>query len=442
VARSLVTVLVLSLTALVAGVAAPAQAQTLYGHDISWPQCPSAQGGFGLPLPPTSTQFVIIGLTRGLAFTENPCVADQVAWTVRNGKPTHAYAMATFPTASQLTTYGSRGPWQGGTRADRLRNVGYSEARFALQTLARIGWSPPVVWIDVEPRPAQPWPSSTSQERLENRYVIAGLMQGLREAGVGVGLYSYTAGWQAITDGWRLPGVPVWATAGRLDYPTEAQDRCVQPSFSGGPVRISQWYDDTRDYDLTCGSYGFSSFGASAFHLANRLGGPTDVSFHYGDATGKAYIGDWNGDRVDTPAVRNGSTFRIRQSNTVGLADVTLAYGRVGDEILVADWDGNGTDTLTVRRGNTYYIKNDLSGGPADTVVAYGRATDEVLVGDWDGNGTDTLTVRRGRTFYVKNSLTGGPADAVVDYGLAGDTAFAGDWNGDNSDSLGIRRVS
>ncbi len=46
--------------------------------------------------------------------------------------------------------------------------------------------------------------------------------------------------------------VPVWATAGRLDYPTEAQDRCTQPSFSGGPVLLSQWFDDKRDYDMTC----------------------------------------------------------------------------------------------------------------------------------------------------------------------------------------------
>ena len=34
--------------------------------------------------------------------------------------------------------------------------------------------------------------------------------------------------------------------------PTEAHDRCTQPSFSGGPVLLSQWYDDTRAYDMTC----------------------------------------------------------------------------------------------------------------------------------------------------------------------------------------------
>ena len=83
-----------------------AHAAPLFGHDISWPQCSTAQGGFGLPLPPPESQFVIIGLTRGLAFTENPCLADQVAWARTNAKPAHGYAMATYPTAAQLATYG------------------------------------------------------------------------------------------------------------------------------------------------------------------------------------------------------------------------------------------------------------------------------------------------------------------------------------------------
>ena len=113
-----------------------------------------------------------------------------------------------------------------------------------------------MVWIDVEPRPAQPWPTATLPQQLENRMVIEGLLRGLGDAGVSYGLYSYANAWQSITGSWQLPGVPVWATAGRLDHPTEAHDRCTQPSFSGGPVFLSQWYDDTRDYDMTCAPFG------------------------------------------------------------------------------------------------------------------------------------------------------------------------------------------
>ena len=97
-------------------------------------------------------------------------------------------------------------------------------------------------------------------------------MRGLRDAGFSYGVYSYLSGWQSITGSWRLPGVPVWATAGRLDYPGEAQDRCRQASFSGGRVQMAQWYDDTRDYDLTCDPYTFTAAAGAGVHAVRRDG--------------------------------------------------------------------------------------------------------------------------------------------------------------------------
>ena len=88
-----------------------------------------------------------------------------------------------FPTTAQLASYGGSGPWPSANRADQLRNVGYAEGRAAVASLNKVGWNPGVVWIDVEPRPAQPWPSSTSAQKQENRYVITGLMRALDEAG-------------------------------------------------------------------------------------------------------------------------------------------------------------------------------------------------------------------------------------------------------------------
>jgi FG-GAP-like repeat len=236
---------------------APARAATMFGHDISWPQCSPAAGGFGLPMPPTTTQFVIVGLTRGLALTENPCLAGQVQWLRDNGKRNHAYAMATYPTEAQLSAHGSSGPWASSTRAGRLSNTGYAAAEFAVASMTRVRWRPPMVWIDVEPRPAQPWPTSAAARNRESRYVIEGLMRGLRDNGFSYGLYSYANGWNEIVGGWYLPTVPVWATAGELDHPTEALERCSQPSFSGGRVYLAQWYDSTRDYDRTCDWYSF-----------------------------------------------------------------------------------------------------------------------------------------------------------------------------------------
>ena len=245
-----------------------AQAATLSGHDISWPQCPVSVGGYGLPMPPTSTRFVVVGLTKGLPFTRNPCLADQLAWVKAHGKPAQAYTMAAFPTAAQLATYRTKGPWSSSTRAGQLSNVGYAEATYAVAELKRVGFAPPVVWVDVEPRPAQPWPTGTASRERENRYVVEGLMRGLRDARFSYGVYSYLSGWQSITGSWRLPGVPVWATAGRLDYPGEALDRCRQASFSGGRVHLAQWYDDTRDYDLTCDPYTFTALPVPASTLS------------------------------------------------------------------------------------------------------------------------------------------------------------------------------
>src|SRR3712207_1643854 len=141
-------VVVLTLLALLL-TAAPATAPTavaapMYGHDVSWPQCPSSVGGYGLPMPPTTTQFVIVGLTRGRPFTENPCLQSQVDWTRQYAKPANGYTLAAFPTAAQLATYGTRGPWSAATHAGRLSNVGYAEARFPLDSLRRVSFAPPV----------------------------------------------------------------------------------------------------------------------------------------------------------------------------------------------------------------------------------------------------------------------------------------------------------
>src|SRR5690349_5872082 len=103
-----------------------AEAATLRGYDISWPQCPTSAGGSGLPLPPSSAQFVVVGLTRSLPFTTNPCLASQVGWARRNVVPAQAYTIAAFPTTAQLSQYGGQGPWSATTRAAQLSNVGYA----------------------------------------------------------------------------------------------------------------------------------------------------------------------------------------------------------------------------------------------------------------------------------------------------------------------------
>ncbi|MGC5628455.1 C40 family peptidase [Georgenia sp. Z1344] len=178
----------------------------------------------------------------------------------------------------------------------------------------------------------------------------------------------------------------------------------------------------------------------SEFHLSNSSSGQTAVTMQFGHPDGNAYVGDFNGNGVDTVAVRRGQEFAITTSNTTSPGHESIRYGRAGDEVFVGDWDGDGVDTFAVRRGNQFHIRNTVTSGVADQVIHYGRAGDEVVVGDWDGDGVDTIAVRRGNQYFLSNTLRSGYADAVVDYGQSDDQIIVGDWNGDSVDGLGVRR--
>lgn len=429
--RRPLVVIALALLALFAGApiaARPAAAAPLSGYDVSWPQCPG-----GLPLPPTTTQFVVIGLTRGLPFTENPCLASQVTWAAQNHVPAQAYTMAAFPTAAQLTQYGSQGPWTTSTRAAQLSNVGYAEARFALASLAAAGLSTSMVWIDVEPRPAQPWPASTAAQQPENRLVVEGLMRGLRDAGVSYGIYSYLSAWQSITGSWRLPGVPVWSPAGHLDYPTEAQDACTQPSFSGGHVYLAQWTDDVYDYDITCGTYDFSPLPVPPSSLSNSTN-------------------DWNGDWTNDLLVRNPATGNLLiypgtgRGNFAGPSVIGVGWNGFDALDTVGDWNGDGALDVMARQpsGQLWLYPGDGKGGwlPWREVGSGWQGFRIIGPGDFNGDGNaDVLAIEAatGRLWlYPGNGAGGWLPRLQVGSGWSGmSTVFSpGDFTGDGAADL------
>ena len=412
-----------------------ARAAVMFGNDVSWPQCPTTVGGYGLPMPPDGARLVVVGLTRGLAFTENPCLASQVDWFRDRSTPAQAYTMATFPTTAQQTAYGSSGPWRPTTRAARLSNVGYAEARYAVASLAKVGWRPPVVWVDVEPRPAQPWPTSSVAAQRENRYVLEGLMRGLREAGYPYGLYSNTSGWQAITGSWWLPGVPVWATAGTLDYPDEALDRCTQPSFSGGRVFLSQWWDSTRNYDRTCGTYAFTALPMPASSLSNSTAD---------------FNGDW---RNDLLARWGSGSLRLYAGNGTGGLGLGMEIGRGWNVFNAVDTAGdiNGDGPLDVvaraaSTGDLLLYKGNGSGGWNLPAVVVGRGWNifdvVVGVGDLTGDQRADLVARRtsdGSLYLYAGTGTGGWRAGVVigrGWNVMNVLVGVGDWNGDGRADL------
>jgi len=180
--------------------------------------------------------------------------------------------------------------------------------------------------------------------------------------------------------------------------------------------------------------------GGDRYYLNDVFTGSANVVFSYGNPGDVVFFGDWDGDGVDSPLVRRGSVFFVRNSNSSGMADFTFSYGDPGDVVLTGDWDGDGVDTLAVRRGASYFVKNSVSSGVADVVISYGEPWDSVVVGDWDGDGVDTLAVRRETTFFVKDSISTGVADYTFVYGNPGDLVLVGDWDGSGSDTLAVRR--
>src|SRR5690606_5940990 len=172
-------------------------------------------------------------------------------------------------------------------------------------------------------------------------------------------------------------------------------------------------HDGSRTARIDDGGIGGTG---NQYFLNDAFGPVANTVFTYANRTGRVYVGDWDGDGVDTLAYRIGSTFYVRNSNSGGGAHRVFTYGRPGDRVYVGDWDGDGRAPSAGRGGSPSHFRTSLAGGPADQVIAYGRAGDDVLVGDWNGDGRDTLAVRRGPVYHVKNSIAGGRADQVVAY--------------------------
>ena len=230
----------------------PPRDGTVEGGDISWPQCPEGLGiperrTKGLPMPTDDAEFVVIGLTNGPGFTPNPCLADQVAWVQDRGLMASAYAVTSYPDAETLEQYAWDGPFDGSGLKGKLRNVGYQQARFNVESLIAAGLETPHIWIDVEPVPDFEW----SADKGANAAVVEGAARAYTDAGFSIGVYSTPYLWDSVVGGFAL-GIPEWRAAGQTSR-EEALHRCGGDwSIQGGTAVLGQWVADGRDLDVTC----------------------------------------------------------------------------------------------------------------------------------------------------------------------------------------------
>jgi hypothetical protein len=157
-----------------------------WGVDVSWPQC----GPLGMPS--VQPGFVVVGINGGKPFTDNVCLAREVAWA-RSRTGVSAYLNIDAPRSGDAAAYGRKVALDGLARVQR--------AHLSL----------PVLWLDVEV--LNHWSTSAAA----NVAVINGALRALEQRGVAAGIYSSGPMWQQITGGARL-NVPVWLATSVTDY--------------------------------------------------------------------------------------------------------------------------------------------------------------------------------------------------------------------------------
>ncbi len=166
---------------------------------------------------------------------------------------------------------------------------------------------------------------------------------------------------------------------------------------------------------------------------------PGLAPFWFGVPGDIPFLGDWNGDGLETPGLYRPSTgyAYVRNSNDTGMADTEWYMGIPGDVPLVGDWDGDGIDSFGVFRSSEakVYLRNGLSTGFADVEFMYGAPGDLVFAGDFNGDGADDIGAYRSGRAYLRFELTSGMAD--LEFAVQADDIVVGDWNDDGVDDIG-----
>jgi hypothetical protein len=167
------------------------------------------------------------------------------------------------------------------------------------------------------------------------------------------------------------------------------------------------------------------------------------TSFFYGNPGDVPFMGDWDGDGIETPGLyRQSDGFAyIRNTNTQGNANISFFFGNPGDIPIAGDFNGDGFDTLSIYRpaNQTFYIINQLGKdggglGAAEFSYVFGNPGDKPFVGDFDGDGVETVGLHRESTglVYYRNEHSQGNAQNQFLFGNPGDRLIAGDWTGDS----------
>ena len=159
--------------------------------------------------------------------------------------------------------------------------------------------------------------------------------------------------------------------------------------------------------------------------------GVADIRFFFGNPGDLPLPGDFDGDGCDTVSIYRPDESRVFIINELGADEGGLGeaafdyvFGNPGDEPFVGDFDGDGVDTIGLHRESTgfAYFRNSHTAGFADREFFYGDPGDQIRAGDWTGDGTDTVGLFRSDAarFFLKFANEQGPADIDFLFGEPG----------------------
>jgi hypothetical protein len=169
--------------------------------------------------------------------------------------------------------------------------------------------------------------------------------------------------------------------------------------------------------------------------------GVADIRFFFGNPGDIPLAGDFNGDGCDTLSIYRASEAQIYVINELGsndgglgAAEFSYIFGNPGDKPFVGDFDGDGIDTLGLHRESTgfVYFRQTHTQGNADAEFFFGDPADRLVAGDWGVvNGVDTPAIFRpfDSTFYFRHTNTQGNADETLTFGADTYLPVAGVWN-------------
>jgi uncharacterized sulfatase len=214
-----------------------------------------------------------------------------------------------------------------------------------------------------------------------------------------------------------------------------SSDGGVTSFYFGDPGDVPFMGDWDCDGDDTPGLY---RRGDGFVYLRNdHWQGTAHRRFYLGNPGDLPLAGDFDGDGCDTVSVYRPAESRIFIINRlgadgrgVGVADVSYVFGDPGDRPFVGDFDGDGIDTIGMQRVATgyVYLRQSHTQGVADAAFYFGDPGDLAIAGDWTARGSDSPALFRppDATFYFRDTNSQGIADRAFPLGDPGWVPVAG----------------